>query len=284
MEIAQVMAGYTLGGADLLRRAMGKKIAEEMAKERPKFIAGATANGVTKEKAGEVFDLLEKFANYGFNKSHAAAYAVVSYQTAWLKANHPVEFMAGVMNCDIHLTDKLATYADEVRRTLGIEIVPPCVNRSAATFTVDEGRIVYALGALKNVGVEAMRAVVEARGRRPFVNLHDFARRVDMKRVGKRPLEMLARAGGFDQLDPNRRRVWPRSTRSSPIRRRSTSSAAPRRSRSSARRGTTCPSRACRRWTTGCRTNGWPRNMRGWASTSRAIRSTTTCRRSGVRA
>jgi DNA polymerase III subunit alpha len=207
MEIAQVMAGYTLGGADLLRRAMGKKIAEEMAKERPKFIAGATANGVTKEKAGEVFDLLEKFANYGFNKSHAAAYAVVSYQTAWLKANHPVEFMAGVMNCDIHLTDKLATYADEVRRTLGIEIVPPCVNRSAATFTVDGGRIVYALGALKNVGVDAMRLVVEARGAKPFVNLHDFARRVDMKRVGKRPLEMLARAGGFDQLDPNRRRV-----------------------------------------------------------------------------
>jgi DNA polymerase-3 subunit alpha len=207
MEIAQVMAGYTLGGADLLRRAMGKKIAEEMAKERPKFIAGATANGVSKEKAGEVFDLLEKFANYGFNKSHAAAYAVVSYQTAWLKANHPVEFMAGVMNCDIHLTDKLSVYADEVRRTLGIGIVPPCVNRSAATFTVADGQIVYALGALKNVGVDAMRLVVEARGAKPFVNLHDFARRVDMKRIGKRPFEMLARAGGFDQLDANRRRV-----------------------------------------------------------------------------
>jgi DNA polymerase III subunit alpha len=207
MEIAQVMAGYTLGGADLLRRAMGKKIAEEMAKERPKFIEGSLKNGVTKEKAGEVFDLLEKFANYGFNKSHAAAYAVVSYQTAWLKANHPVEFMAGVMNCDIHLTDKLATYAEEVRRNLGIEIVPPCVNRSEATFSVAAGKIVYALGALKNVGVEAMRLVVEARGPRPFVNLHDFARRVDMKRVGKRPLEMLARAGAFDQLDPNRRRV-----------------------------------------------------------------------------
>jgi len=207
MEIAQVMAGYTLGQADLLRRAMGKKIAEEMAKERPKFVEGALKNGVTKEKAGEVFDLLEKFANYGFNKSHAAAYAVVSYQTAWLKANHPVEFMAGVMNCDIHLTDKLATYAEEVRRGLGIEIVPPCVNRSEATFTVAGGSLVYALGALKNVGVEAMRMVVEARGDRPFVNLHDFARRVDMKRTGKRPLEMVARAGGFDQLDPNRRRV-----------------------------------------------------------------------------
>lgn len=208
MQIAQVMAGYSLGGADLLRRAMGKKIAEEMAKERPKFIEGATANGVTKEKAGEVFDLLEKFANYGFNKSHAAAYAVVSYQTAWLKANHPVEFMAGVMNCDIHLTDKLAVYFEEVRKGLGLPYVPPCVNRSQATFDVVNGELVYALGALKNVGVEAMRLVVEGRGNKPFVNLFDVARRVDLKKVGKRPLEMLARAGAFDQLDPNRRRVF----------------------------------------------------------------------------
>ncbi len=207
MEIAQVMAGYSLGGADLLRRAMGKKIAEEMAKERPKFIEGAVANGVTKEKAGEVFDLLEKFANYGFNKSHAAAYAVVSYQTAWLKANHPVEFMAAVMNCDIHLTDKLGTYADEVRRGLGIVIVAPSVNRSQATFSVADGAIIYGLGALKNVGVEAMKLITEARDGKPFVTLFDFARRVDLKRVGKRPLEMLARAGAFDELDTNRRRV-----------------------------------------------------------------------------
>ncbi len=208
MEIAQVMAGYTLGGADLLRRAMGKKIAEEMAKERPKFIEGSIANGITKEKAGEVFDLLEKFANYGFNKSHAAAYAVVSYQTAWLKANHPVEFMAAVMNCDIHLTDKLATYAEEVRRGLEIPIVPPCVNRSEPTFSVKDGAVVYALGALKNVGVEAMRLITDGRGDKPFATLFDLARRVDLKRVGKRPLEMLARAGAFDQLDPNRRRVF----------------------------------------------------------------------------
>ncbi|MGB3179585.1 MAG: DNA polymerase III subunit alpha [Albidovulum sp.] len=208
MEIAQVMAGYSLGGADLLRRAMGKKIAEEMAKERPKFIEGATGNGVDKKKAGEVFDLLEKFANYGFNKSHAAAYAVVSYQTAWLKANHPVEFMAGVMNCDIHLTDKLSIYVEEVRRGLKLTIVPPCVNRSEAAFSVLDGAVVYALGALKNVGVEAMRLIVEARGEKPFVSLFDFARRVDLKRIGKRPLEMLARAGAFDQLDPNRRRVF----------------------------------------------------------------------------
>ncbi|MEW9921101.1 DNA polymerase III subunit alpha [Marimonas sp. MJW-29] len=208
MQIAQVMAGYSLGGADLLRRAMGKKIAEEMAKERPKFEKGAMENGVDKKKATEVFDLLEKFANYGFNKSHAAAYAVVSYQTAWLKANHPVEFMAGVMNCDIHLTDKLAIYFEEVRKRLELPWVPPCVNRSDATFKVVDGALVYALGALKNVGVEAMKLITEGRGSKPFATLFDLARRVDLKRVGKRPLEMLARSGAFDQLDPNRRRVF----------------------------------------------------------------------------
>ncbi|MEX5728314.1 DNA polymerase-3 subunit alpha [Rhodovulum iodosum] len=217
MQIAQEMAGYSLGGADLLRRAMGKKIQEAMDAEKPKFLAGAKANGVDEKKAQETWALLDKFANYGFNKSHAAAYAVVSYQTAWLKANHPVEFMAGVMNCDIHLTDKLAVYAEEVRRGLDIEIVPPCVNRSGAMFGVADGKLVYGLGALKNVGVEAMKMIVAARRAdpgdeaspdKPFVTLFDFARRVDLKRIGKRPLEMLARAGAFDQLDPNRRRVF----------------------------------------------------------------------------
>ncbi|SHK27393.1 DNA polymerase III, alpha subunit [Shimia gijangensis] len=211
MQIAQVMAGYSLGGADLLRRAMGKKIAEEMAKERPKFEKGAMENGVDQKKASEVFDLLEKFANYGFNKSHAAAYAVVSYQTAWLKANHPVEFMGGVMNCDIHLTDKLAVYFEEVKKKLQLPYIPPCVNRSEATFTVREGALVYGLGALKNVGVEAMKLVTEGRKidgvEKPFATLFDMARRVDLKRVGKRPLEMLARSGAFDELDKNRRRV-----------------------------------------------------------------------------
>ena len=208
MQIAQEMAGYTLGGADLLRRAMGKKIQEAMDAERPKFIEGAKKNGVTDKKALEVWNLLDKFANYGFNKSHAAAYAVVSYQTAWLKANHPVEFMAGVMNCDLHLTDKLSIYAEEVRRGLDIEIVPPCVNRSEARFSVTDGKLVYALGALKNVGVEAMKLITEARAEKPFATLFDLARRVDLKRIGKRPLEMLARSGAFDQLDPNRRRVF----------------------------------------------------------------------------
>ncbi|MGK7754196.1 MULTISPECIES: DNA polymerase III subunit alpha [unclassified Roseovarius] len=223
MQIAQEMAGYSLGGADLLRRAMGKKIQEAMDAERPKFIAGAKENGVDDAKALEVWNLLDKFANYGFNKSHAAAYAVVSYQTAWLKTNHPVEFMAGVMNCDIHLTDKLAVYFEEVKKGLELPWAPPCVNRSDATFQVKDGVLHYGLGALKNVGVEAMRLIVAARrdggeeapdqvrgggGEKPFVTLYDFARRVDLKAVGKRPLEMLARSGAFDELDRNRRRVF----------------------------------------------------------------------------
>ena len=207
MQIAQEMAGYSLGGADLLRRAMGKKIKAAMDEERPKFEKGAFENGVEKKKATEVFDLLAKFADYGFNKSHAAAYAVVSYQTAWLKANHPVEFMAGVMNCDIHLTDKLHVYFREVKR-LEIEMIPPCVNRSAATFSVVDGKIAYALGGLKNVGVEAMKLVEAARLEAgPFKDLFDFAQRVDLKRMGKRPFEMLARAGAFDLLDSNRHKV-----------------------------------------------------------------------------
>ncbi|MEM9812551.1 MAG: DNA polymerase III subunit alpha [Pseudomonadota bacterium] len=207
MEIARKMAGYSLGGADKLRRAMGKKIQAAMDAERPKFLKGAAENGVDEAKALEVWNLLDKFANYGFNKSHAAAYAVVSYQTAWLKANHPVEFMAAVMNCDLHLTDKLNVYKQEVDR-LQIEMVAPCVNRSEAVFAVEDGKILYALGALKNVGVEAMRLIVEARDGRPFRDLFDFAERVDLRRVGKRPLEMLARAGAFDRLDGNRRKVF----------------------------------------------------------------------------
>ena len=209
MQIAQVMAGYSLGEADLLRRAMGKKIKEAMDAERPKFEKGSAENGVDTKKASEIFDLLEKFANYGFNKSHAAAYAMVSYQTAWLKTNHPLEFMAGVMNCDIHLTDKLATYFEKVvKKELELSYVSPCINKSFATFSVVDGSLVYGLGALKNVGIEAMQLIVEARNSTPFSTLFDFARRVDLKRIGKRPLEMLVRAGAFDELDNNRKRVF----------------------------------------------------------------------------
>ena len=210
MQIAQDMAGYSLGGADMLRRAMGKKIQAAMDAEKPKFLAGAAERGVDEAKAIEVWNLLDKFANYGFNKSHAAAYAVVSYQTAWLKANHPVEFMAGVMNCDLHLTDKLAIYFEELRKGLGLPWAAPCVNRSGAQFTVQNGTLVYALGALKNVGPEAMRLIEQARSAsgKPFATLYDLARRVDLRRIGKRSLEMLARAGAFDVLDQNRRRVF----------------------------------------------------------------------------
>ena len=206
MEIARKMAGYSLGGADLLRRAMGKKIQEAMDEERPKFLKGAAENDVGEKKALEVWNLLDKFANYGFNKSHAAAYAVVSYQTAYLKANHPVEFMAAVMNLDLHITDKLNVYVQECRR-MRVEVVPPCVQRSQATFTVVDGRVLYALGALKNVGAEAMEMIVRARADGAFKDLFDLARRVELKLVGKRPLENLARAGAFDALEPNRART-----------------------------------------------------------------------------
>lgn len=207
MQIAREMAGYSLGGADLLRRAMGKKIKEAMDAERPKFIEGASANGVGERKANEVWELLAKFADYGFNKSHAAAYAVVSYQTAWLKANHPLEFMAGMMDGDITNSDKLAVYCEEVRNRLKLPLAAPCVNGSDATFAVRDKTLRYALGAVRNVGVDAMRLIEEARGDAPFATLFDFARRVDLRRVGRRPLEMLARAGAFDCLDGARRRV-----------------------------------------------------------------------------
>ncbi len=207
MQIAQAMAGYSLAEADLLRRAIGKKIKSDMDAEKPKFLERASDREVSEREANSVWDLLARFAEYGFNKAHAAAYAVVVYQTAWLKANHTVPFMTAVMNCDIGDVDKLQGFVQELRR-LEIELVPPCVNRSEAEFSITDGRIHYGLGALKNVGVDAMRQLVAARDGGPFTSLADFAERADLKAIGKRQLETLARSGAFDQLESNRRRVF----------------------------------------------------------------------------
>ena len=206
MQIAQAMAGYTLGGADLLRRAIGKKKKSEMDAEQPKFLAGAEKNGVKTEDAQEVWQLMAKFAEYGFNKAHAAAYAFVSYQTAWLKAHHPLEFMTSVMNCDSGDAEKLSNYSIELRR-MGIELVPPCINHSETGFAVDGNKILYGLGALKSVGREAANGATAVRKGKQFCDLFDFASRVELKQFGKRALEMLVCAGAFDSLDKNRRRV-----------------------------------------------------------------------------
>ncbi len=212
MQIAQVLAGYSLGEADLLRRAMGKKIKAEMDAQRARFVDGAVAKGVDRRQASHIFDLVAKFAGYGFNKSHAAAYALVAYQTAWLKANHPVEFMAASMTLDMGNTDKLNGFREELNR-MGISLLPPDINRSSDEFSVErqgEGpcAVRYALAALKNVGREAMRAVVAERDRGgPFTGLFDFACRVEPAVLNKRQLENLARSGAFDCLNPNRAQV-----------------------------------------------------------------------------
>ncbi len=211
MQISQRMAGYSLGGADMLRRAMGKKIRAEMEVQRKIFTEGAIAKGIDGTKAGEVFDLMEKFADYGFNKSHAAAYALVAYHTAWMKANHPVAFIAACMSLAINNTDKLAAYRQEASH-LKIKVLPPDINRSGADFTVErdggEWAIRYALAAVKKVGAAAMEAVVEARGDKPFADIADFAARVDPKQLNKMQLENLIRAGAFDTLDKNRGRLF----------------------------------------------------------------------------
>jgi len=204
MQIAQILAGYSLGEADLLRRAMGKKKKEEMEQQRARFISGAEAKGVPAAQSGAIFDLVDKFAGYGFNKSHAAAYAVVSYQTAWLKANAPVEFFAASMSLDIANTDKLSVFYQDAKR-FGVKIRPPCVNRSGADFEVENGEVLYALGAIRNVGLQAMEHVAAVRREGgPFVDIFDFVERVDPRQVNKRTFETLARAGAFDAIHPNR--------------------------------------------------------------------------------
>ncbi|MBS7663451.1 DNA polymerase III subunit alpha [Pseudomonas lalucatii] len=203
MQIAQVMAGYTLGGADMLRRAMGKKKPEEMAKQRGGFIEGCANNGIDADLAGNIFDLVEKFAGYGFNKSHSAAYGLVSYQTAWLKAHHPAPFMAAVLSADMHNTDKVVTLIEECR-SMKLRLDAPDVNTSDFKFTVnDDGRIVYGLGAIKGVGEGPVEAIVESRQDGPFKDLFDFCSRVDLKRINKRTLEALIRSGALDRLGPH---------------------------------------------------------------------------------
>lgn len=202
MQIAQVMAGYTLGGADMLRRAMGKKKPEEMAKQRGGFIEGCANNNIDADLAGNIFDLVEKFAGYGFNKSHSAAYGLVSYQTAWLKTHYPAPFMAAVLSADMHNTDKVVTLIEEVR-TMKLRLDAPDVNTSEFKFTVnDDGRIVYGLGAIKGVGEGPVEAIVEARLAGPFTDLFDFCERVDLKRINKRTLDGLIRSGALDRLGP----------------------------------------------------------------------------------
>ena len=206
MQIAQELAGFSLGQADLLRRAMGKKIRKEMEAQRKDFISGAVANGIEKGQADTIFELLARFADYGFNKSHAAAYALVAYQTAYMKANYPVEFLAASMTLDIGNTDKLAEFRAEAQR-LGIKVEPPSINRSGVAFEVEGNAIHYALAALKGVGAQAVEAIVAARGSAPFRDLSDFARRINPRAINKRVLESLAAAGAFDAIERNRARA-----------------------------------------------------------------------------
>jgi len=204
MQIAQELAGYSLGGADLLRRAMGKKKPEEMAKQRASFQDGAASQGIDPQLAIKIFDLVEKFAGYGFNKSHSAAYALVSYQTAWLKAHYPAHFMAATMSSDMDKTDKVVTFIEECRN-MKLNLLPPDVNQGEFQFTVDDdGNVIYGLGAIKGLGEGPVGAIMAAREKgEPFTDLFDFCERVDSQKINKRALEALVRSGAFDKIGPN---------------------------------------------------------------------------------
>ena len=210
MEVAKLLAGYSLGDADLLRRAMGKKIKAEMDAQRSRFVSGATQRGLTDGKANEIFDLLAKFADYGFNKSHAAAYALIAYQTAYLKANHPVEFLAASMTMALDNTDKLGEFRREAQR-LGIAVEPPSINKSGVVFAVERDRegaaIRYALAAVKGVGRSAVEGLVEARSERPYTGISDLASRLNPRLVNKRTLESLIAAGALDEIERDRARA-----------------------------------------------------------------------------
>ena len=210
MQIAQVLAGYTLGGADLLRRAMGKKKPEEMAKQREIFVGGSCKRGVDENTATRIFDLMEKFAGYGFNKSHSAAYALLAYQTAYLKAHYPAAFMAAVMSADMDNTDRLVVIKDDCRQ-MGLELLPPNVNESAYHFSIaGQAAILYGLGAIKSVGRSAVESIIEERNRRgPFKTLSEFCRRVDHDKVNRRTVEAMIKAGALDGCGVNRRTLMP---------------------------------------------------------------------------
>lgn len=205
MQIAQVLAGYTLGGSDLLRRAMGKKKPEEMAKQRAAFVNGAMERGVMEATATYIFDLMEKFAGYGFNKSHSAAYALLSYQTAWLKTHHPAAFMAAALSSEVDRTEKLVPLIDEVRR-LGLELQNPDINLSQHLFTMSgESGIRYGLGAIRGVGEPVVAMLIKEReDHGPYSNLEDLCRRNDLSKLNRRVMEQLIRSGALDSMGPNR--------------------------------------------------------------------------------
>ncbi|WP_299873173.1 DNA polymerase III subunit alpha [uncultured Cocleimonas sp.] len=205
MQIAQVLAGYSLGGADMLRRAMGKKKPEEMAKQREIFMEGSAKNNVEPDNATEIFDLMELFAEYGFNKSHSAAYALVSYQTIWLKAHYPAAFMAAVLSADMDNTEKVVTFVDDCRQ-LGLDVVPPDINRSHYRFiSEDEGNVIFGLGAIKGAGESAIAEIIEERDKNgPFKSMAEMCQRVKSRKISKRILETLIRGGAFDKLGTNR--------------------------------------------------------------------------------
>lgn len=208
MKIAQVLGGYTLGGADKLRKVMGKKMRDEIPKQRAMFTEGALKKGIPEATATAIFDQMEKFASYGFNKSHAAAYSLVSYQTAYLKAHYPVEFLCAIMTLDMTNVDKLMSYKEEAKK-IGFKVLPPDINHSEADFAVENGNIRYALGAIKGVGAANMQAIVEERKKNgSYKDLSDFIHRTDFKQINRRQLEQLSKAGAFDSLEANRGKIF----------------------------------------------------------------------------
>ena len=208
MQIARSLAGYTMGEADKLRKVMGKKQIQEIPKQREKFMKGALKNGIKEDVASAIFDQMEKFASYGFNKSHAAAYSLISYQTAYLKCHYPVEFMCAVMDLDMTNTDKLMMFAADCK-SMGFEVLPPSINKSGAEFTVENGNIRYALGAVKGVSAASMQSIVSEREKNgAFKNISDFCHRIDIKFINRKQLEQLIKAGAFDELEPNRKKLF----------------------------------------------------------------------------